>query len=54
MNKNIFIVLHDFTPVGDTGLNYALYLSSKITSEIKVVHIVSDKSEVKNASLKLA
>ena len=53
MNKNIFIVLHDFTPVGDSGLNYALYLSSKITCEIKVVHILNDKSELKAATAKL-
>lgn len=53
MTKNTFIVLHDFTPVGDAGLKYAIYLSNKITCEIKVLHMVSDKSEVKDASAKL-
>ncbi len=29
MNKNIYLVLHDFTSVGDAALNYAVNLSSK-------------------------
>jgi nucleotide-binding universal stress UspA family protein len=53
MNKNIYLVLHDFTSVGEAALNYAVNLSSNLINEIKLVHLVSDKKELSNATLKL-
>ena len=53
MNKNIYLVLHDFTSVGDAALNYAVNLSSNLINEIKLVHLVSDKKELTNATQKL-
>ena len=53
MNKNIYLVLHDFTSVGDAALNYAVNLSSNLVNEIKLVHLVSNKNEIANANAKL-
>jgi nucleotide-binding universal stress UspA family protein len=53
MNKNIYLVLHDFTSVGEAALNYAVNLSSNLNNEIKLVHLVSDKKELTNATQKL-
>ncbi len=53
MNKNIYLVLHDFTSVGEAALNYAVNLSSNLINEIKLVHLVSDKKELTNATQKL-
>ena len=53
MNSNLYIVPHDFTPVGDAALNYAINLSKRISVEIRLLHIVSSKSEAAKASSKL-
>lgn len=53
MSKNIYIVLHDFTPVGDAALNYAVNLSSNLVNEIKLVNLVSDKKDVAASISKL-
>ncbi len=53
MNRNLYIVPHDFTPVGDTALNYAINLSKRVNVEIRLLHVVSSKSEEANAISKL-
>lgn len=53
MSKNIYLVLHDFTPVGDAALKYAVALSSNLTNEIKLVNLVADKKEVDASASKL-
>jgi nucleotide-binding universal stress UspA family protein len=53
MNKNLYIVPHDFTPVGDAALNYAIHLSKHVSIEIRLLHVVSSKSDMAKASVKL-
>ncbi len=53
MSKNLYIVMHDFSPVGDVALNYALHLGRHIHTEIQVLHLVSTKEEVLKAQLKM-
>jgi nucleotide-binding universal stress UspA family protein len=53
MNKNVYLVLHDFTSVGDSALNYAVNLSSNLVNEIKLVHLVSNKKDIASANSKL-
>jgi nucleotide-binding universal stress UspA family protein len=53
MNKIVYIVLHDFTEVGDAALKYATYLSQNVSCEIKVLHIVADLHDIANAEKKI-
>jgi len=53
MNKNKYLVLHDFTPVGDAAFNYAANLSLNVSNEILLLHLVSNKSQVNEAEAKL-
>ena len=53
MSSNLYIVPHDFTPVGDTALNYAINLSKHVNVEIRLLHVVSSKGDAPKASLKL-
>jgi nucleotide-binding universal stress UspA family protein len=53
MSKNIYLVLHDFTPVGDAALDYAMSISSNLSAEIKLVNLVSDKKDVAGSKAKL-
>lgn len=53
MSKNIYLVLHDFTPVGDAALNYAVNLSRSVIAEVKVVNLVSNQSQIASATAKL-
>lgn len=53
MGKNLYIVMHDFSSVGDVALNYALHLGRHIQTEIQVLHLVSTKEELVKAQLKM-
>jgi len=53
MRKNTYLVLHDFTPVGDAALDYAVNLSSNLNNEIKIVHLVDSESKINEANVKL-
>ncbi len=53
MNKNKYLVLHDFTPVGDAAFNYAINLSDNVSNEILLLHLVNNKSQVNEAEAKL-
>lgn len=53
MSKNLYIVPHDFSKVGDVALKYALHLGKYVSTEIKLLHVISNKSEEIAASKKL-
>lgn len=53
MSKNIYLVLHDFTSVGDAALNYAVNLSRSVIAEVKVVNLVSNQAQIASATSKL-
>ena len=53
MSKNLYIVPHDLTEVGDAALKYALHLGNTIDTEIRILHIVSDRSKAAQASAKI-
>lgn len=53
MSKNLYIVLHDFTEIGDTALDYALHLAKHVHTDIKLMHVVNDSSKEIQATSKL-
>ncbi len=53
MSKNLFIVPHDFTSVGDAALKYALYMAGPRKSDIELLHIVNNKNSQRAAHQKL-
>lgn len=53
MSRNLYIVPHDFTAVGDAALNYAINLGQKVRTEIQLLHVVSDKSKLISSKQKL-
>ncbi len=53
MSANLFIVPHDFTSVGDTALNYALFLAKPLKSKIILLHIVNNEADKKKSIEKL-
>jgi nucleotide-binding universal stress UspA family protein len=53
MSKNLYIVPHDFSPVGDAAVRYALHLGKKVDTEIQLLHLGASKSEVIKASVKM-
>jgi len=53
MSKNLYIVPHDFTPVGDSALNYALHLGKNVHTEIMLLHVVESAAELAKTNAKL-
>lgn len=53
MSKNLYLVPHDFTIVGDSALNYAINLGKKVRTEIQLLHVVSDKTKLISSKQKL-
>lgn len=53
MSRNLYIVPHDYTPVGDAALQYALNLGKKVRTEIQIIHVVADKAKVMGAKQKM-
>lgn len=45
MSKNLYIVPYDFTPVSEKALEYALFLGSKVHTEIQLLHLAADKAK---------
>lgn len=43
MSKNLYIVPYDFTPVTDKAIEYALHIGKHVDTEIRLLHIASDK-----------
>ncbi|MES2799601.1 MAG: universal stress protein [Bacteroidota bacterium] len=50
MSKNIYLVPHDFSVVGETALNYALHMGKKVKSEIILLHLCASKAEILKAN----
>lgn len=53
MSKNLYIVPHDFTEVGDAALKYALHVCNKVDVEIRILHLVDNKAKINAASAKI-
>lgn len=53
MSKNIYLVPHDFTSVGESALRYALHLGKRVNTEIILLHLTSSKGESIDAALKM-
>jgi nucleotide-binding universal stress UspA family protein len=53
MSKNIYLVPHDLTAVGDMALRYALHLGKKVNSEIILLHVTASKADSINAMVKI-
>lgn len=53
MSRNLYLVPHDFTAVGDAALAYAVFLGKRVQTEIQLVHIVSDSTKIAQAKQKL-
>ncbi len=53
MSQNLYIVLHDFTEIGDKALNYALHIGKHVHTDIKLLHVVNDDSKIAQAMSKL-
>jgi len=50
MERRSILVPHDFTPVGDNALNYAINLAKIIQSNVDILHVVKDEKERTRAS----
>lgn len=53
MSKNIYLVPHDFTAVGDTALNYALHMGKKVNTDIILLHLCASKAEFLKSDMKM-
>ncbi|MCO5260861.1 MAG: universal stress protein [Crocinitomicaceae bacterium] len=53
MKKNLYFVPHDLTEVGDSALNYALHICEKVDAEIRILHLVPNKTDVLKATAKI-
>ena len=53
MSKNLYLVPHDFTSVGDAALKYALHLGKNVHTEIMLLHVVQSSSELAKTSAKM-
>lgn len=53
MSQNLYIVPHDFSPVGDAALRYALHLGKHVHTEIRLLHLAASNSDAIRASAKM-
>ncbi|HLU86641.1 MAG TPA: universal stress protein [Taishania sp.] len=53
MGKNLYIVPHDLTEVGNFALEYAFYLCKRIEAEIRILHLVTNKSQINAVDAKI-
>ena len=53
MSANLYIVPHDFTSVGDSALQYAIFLAQPRNTSIMLLHIVNNKNDEAKALDKL-
>ena len=45
MSKNLYMVPYDFTPTSRKALDYALHIAQFVHTEIKILHLASDKKK---------
>lgn len=53
MNKNLYIVPHDFSPVGEAAIRYALHIASHVHAEIQLLHLTGSKADSIKANAKM-
>lgn len=53
MSKNIYLVPHDFTAVGDTALRYALHMGKHVKTEILLLNLAASRADGMKASAKM-
>lgn len=53
MSRNLYIVPHDLTSVGDSALDYALFLGNHVRTEVMILHLVDNKAKVQAVKAKL-
>ncbi|MBI3238367.1 MAG: universal stress protein, partial [Flavobacteriia bacterium] len=53
MSHNLYIVPHDLTSVGDTALEYALFLGNHVRTEVMVLNLVDNKAKIAPTQQKL-
>lgn len=53
MSHNLYIVPHDLTSVGDTALDYALFLGNHVRTEVMVLNLVDNKAKIAPTQQKL-
>jgi nucleotide-binding universal stress UspA family protein len=53
MSRNLYIVPHDLTAVGDTALDYALFLGNHVRTEVMILNLVDNKAKVAGTKQKL-
>lgn len=46
MSRNLYLVPHDLTEVGNTALDYALFLGTHVHTEVMIVHLVDNKAKI--------
>ncbi len=46
MSRNLYIVPHDLTEVGNAALDYALFLGTHVKTEIMVLNLVDNKAKI--------
>lgn len=53
MSRNLYIVPHDLTSVGDSALDYALFLGNHVRTEVMVLNLVDSQSKIAGIKQKL-
>ncbi len=53
MSRNLYLVPHDLSEVGNTALDYALFLSTHVHAEILLVNLVDNKAKIAPIEAKL-
>lgn len=53
MKANLYLVPHDFSPVGEAALNYVVHLGKYVEAEIRIIHIAPNQQAVPAAKQKL-
>ena len=53
MSRNLYIVPHDLTEVGNTALDYALFLGTHVRTDIMLLHLIDNKAKIAATEAKL-
>lgn len=53
MSRNLYIVPHDLTEVGNTALDYALFLGQHVRTDIMLLHLVDNQAKIATIEARL-
>lgn len=53
MNRNLYIVPHDLTEVGNAAFEYALFLGTHVRTEIMLLNLVDNKAKIPTVEKKM-